>query len=1012
MKPGPFAVEQWMDAYENDAKYNIAETCCASISISDLIEISDLKIEVARLLDASVKQTYGHIRGTPALRDTIASLYSAKGNHLLSDNVLITQGAIAANHLAFYALLNPGDHVVVQHPTYQQLYSIPESLGAKVSLWKAKPENGWLPDLDELEKLVTTDTKLIVLNNPNNPSGAVLTKSFLKKVVSLASLSGIHIMADEVYRPLFHGIGPADAELPPSILSLGYDKTIATSSLSKAYSLAGIRIGWIASRNLDIIEACAETRDYTTISVSQLDQAVAAYALNQSTIDNLLSRNIQLAKVNCQILADFVDGRKDVCEWVRPVAGTTAMVKFFHRGGKQAVDSTEFCKKLQETTGVMLLPADKGFGTEPGEFEGYVRFGYVSETKVLREGLDALSDEEADAIPSTGTTPSHRNALQPSERSPLLRELEPTPTNESFTSAAAGDSDAGRRDSSIEHDGEDAVGSSETNTVTGEDLERQTSLEGRLRQYEGIPEVKKRMKVMFPALAIGVFLAAADQTIIVSSYGRIGSDLGALNKTSRIATAYFLTLTSSQPLYGKLSDIFSRKACLLFAYAVFGLGCLFCGLARNIDELILARALAGIGGGGMTTVVSILLSDAIPLKERGTWQGFINIIYASGAGAGAPLGGLLADSIGWRWSFLSQPPLCLAAIIAVGCALKLPAREDQDEEKQWYDKLRRIDFLGAATLVAAVFCLIFGMDRGSNVSWSDRWAFVPLCLSFPLFGLFALIEMKVAAEPFAPGHIIFERGLIAAYLCNFFSFAGWLSALFYVPLYFQAVQRVSATKAGLLMIPSICCGVSGSLFGGYYMQRTGKYYWITVTAYAHLVLGLIIIVLCSGLVVSSIVGICIGMCVCGFSNGIGVTTSLIALSKIIILRVAPLLAMQLIKTVSNAAREDQAVATACSYLFRSLGSTTGVSLAATAANQTLRSSLKAGLGDGKQADKIMTGVRKSLDYIKTLDPTTRQLVQDSYALSTRAAFILEVGLALGSAGAAWLIRERPLSNKP
>lgn len=158
----------------------------------------------------------------------------------------------------------------------------------------------------------------------------------------------------------------------------------------------------------------------------------------------------------------------------------------------------------------------------------------------------------------------------------------------------------------------------------------------------------------------------------MASYGQIGSDLEALNLTSWIATSYFLTLTSFQPLYGKLSDIFGRKACLLFAYAVFGTGCLFCGLAQNIHELIAARVrgtnlrdlymtdhfqvFQGIGGGGMTTVVSILMSDIVPLRDRGVWQGVINIIYATGSGIGAPLGTdtlvLLRHSlISRRWHF-------------------------------------------------------------------------------------------------------------------------------------------------------------------------------------------------------------------------------------------------------------------------------------------------------------------------------------------------------------------------
>ena len=151
-------------------------------------------------------------------------------------------------------------------------------------------------------------------------------------------------------------------------------------------------------------------------------------------------------------------------------------------------------------------------------------------------------------------------------------------------------------------------------------------------QQEGVPEARARLKYILPAISIGIFLSAADQTLVVSCYGKIGSDLKALHKSSWISTVYFLSLTSFQPLYGKLSDIFGRKSSLLFAYAVFGLGCLFCGLARTMDQLIMARAFAGIGGGGMTTVVSILMSDMVPLRERGTWQGIVNIIYAAGAG--------------------------------------------------------------------------------------------------------------------------------------------------------------------------------------------------------------------------------------------------------------------------------------------------------------------------------------------------------------------------------------------
>ena len=293
--------------------------------------------------------------------------------------------------------------------------------------------------------------------------------------------------------------------------------------------------------------------------------------------------------------------------------------------------------------------------------------------------------------------------------------------------------------------------------------------ERRAKQYEGNAEIARRLKFILPAIGIGVWLSAADQTLVVSSYGRIGSDLKELNKTNWIATAYFLTLTSFQPLYGKLSDIFGRKPMLLSAYLIFGLGCLWCGAARSMDELIAARAFAGIGGGGMTTVVSIIMSDIVPLQSRGLWQGVVNIIHAAGSSTGAPLGGVLADTIGWRWAFIGQAPICLIAFVSCYFVLQLPATA----KSHWTEKLKRIDFAGAFTLVSAVALLLVGLDRGSNVRWDDTIAIVTLAVSVPMFLVFLFVEMKVSSEPFAPGHVIFKRTMLAGYLCNFFSFGGW-----------------------------------------------------------------------------------------------------------------------------------------------------------------------------------------------------------------------------------------------
>lgn len=185
-----------------------------------------------------------------------------------------------------------------------------------------------------------------------------------------------------MYRPIFHSITPLDPEFPPSLLSMGHKKTIVTGSMSKAYAMAGIRVGWIASRDPEIIEKIAEARHYTTISVSQLDEQVAAFALDQSTVHRLLARNIQLAKTNLDILERWVTKHEDECEWVKPLAGTTAFIKF-HCEGK-LVDSVDFCQQLVEKTGVLFVPGSQCFGPE---FKGFVRVGFVCQTQVLKDGL-------------------------------------------------------------------------------------------------------------------------------------------------------------------------------------------------------------------------------------------------------------------------------------------------------------------------------------------------------------------------------------------------------------------------------------------------------------------------------------------------------------------------------------------------------------------------------------------------------------------------------------------------
>lgn len=299
------------------------------------------------------------------------------GSAVLTQHPILTlpqQGAIGANFLVLSSLVSKDDHVVCVHPTYQQLLEVPAGLGAKVDLWRLEAAEGWKYNIERLAALLKPTTKLLVLNNPNNPTGSVMDSSTLSSVVEMvrAKAPQCLILSDEVYRPLFHS-----TQTPPSILEMGYRNVIATGSLSKAWSLAGIRLGWIATPRQDLIEHFAGWRDYNTICVSMLDDAVAAAVLQPRVMSLLLQRNTDLAKTNLRLLSDWMQEHPDFT-WTKPLAGTTAFIQL----PRTLSDDVAFCERLYREQGVLLGPGSCF------DWPGFVRVGYVCDTQTLREGLD------------------------------------------------------------------------------------------------------------------------------------------------------------------------------------------------------------------------------------------------------------------------------------------------------------------------------------------------------------------------------------------------------------------------------------------------------------------------------------------------------------------------------------------------------------------------------------------------------------------------------------------------
>lgn len=367
MKIEPFGVEIWMNAWETKCAFNLAETCVESMTIADLFDITEQDPSGLSAL-LSMKMTYGAIEGSERLRTAIAALYRQQS----IDTVIVTHGTIGANMLVHRTLVDRGDRVISIVPTYQQHHSIPESIGAEVHKLQLSEENSWLPDLGALRTLATRDTKLIALTNPNNPTGALIPEAMLHEIAEIARSAGAWILCDEVYR----GTDQEGSGTTASMADI-YEKGISTAGMSKAYSLAGLRLGWAAAPS-EIIEGIMTQRDYDTISVGMIDDHFAALALENN--ERILTRSKQITRGNLAILTDWIGGEPKL-SWVKPRSGTTALVKLHLDMTSQA-----FCVALLKETGVMFTP-----GSAMG-MEGYVRIGYANSPEVLKEGLALVSN--------------------------------------------------------------------------------------------------------------------------------------------------------------------------------------------------------------------------------------------------------------------------------------------------------------------------------------------------------------------------------------------------------------------------------------------------------------------------------------------------------------------------------------------------------------------------------------------------------------------------------------------
>ena len=364
MKLPPFRLERYFAQHEFYAPFLLCTSDCESMVLQDLLALSPGAQE--RFL--SLRLGYTESSGDPALRRAAAALYE----NITADHVLVHAGAEEAIFNFMNVALDAGDHVIVHGPCYLSLAEVAQSIGAEVSQWRGDPARSWALDIDMFRTLLTPRTKVVVVNFPHNPTGFLPGPEFLHALSALSEQHGFILFSDEVYRGL--ELDPSDRL--PAAADIN-DRAVSLGVMSKTFGLAGLRIGWIATRNTRIYNEMSAFKDYTTICSSAPSEFLATIALQNA--DKIAQRNIRIIQHNLDHLDRFFSGHADLFQWYRPKAGSVAFPVLL-KGRVQ-----EFCTDLVEKAGILLLP---GTLYNDGSNAFRIGFGRKNVPEVLRK-LDA-----------------------------------------------------------------------------------------------------------------------------------------------------------------------------------------------------------------------------------------------------------------------------------------------------------------------------------------------------------------------------------------------------------------------------------------------------------------------------------------------------------------------------------------------------------------------------------------------------------------------------------------------